>query len=96
LVDRLGIPGDRGLSREQAEEALETGDPGQFWFRGVDADLKDIVVQRDLERLLAYGVRSEHLVDGWGHYGFLAKRLPVTADDAGMVGSLLTKELDAW
>lgn len=81
LIERLGAPGRRHLTLDEAiAAATQDGDLGTKYFAGVDTELQAIIARQDLRGLLTFGVRGEGSVDLSGKSAF--REEPVELDDA--------------
>ncbi len=58
VVLRLGHPGERNMTRTEAEQRLAQNDLGRAWYSGADQAWIESVQAHDAEHFLSYGLRQ--------------------------------------
>lgn len=79
LLTRIGTADQRRITRPELEELIRLRRLGSVWFRGVDQRIVEIISQRDIRALLAYGVRGAGGPDLSGRSAFRVEE--AVADD---------------
>ncbi len=90
VLGRLGQTGQRGMSREEAEERLRTDNLGSVWFSGVDDSWSKIIAEQNIDELLSYGVRERGGRDLSGKSAFYYNEEPMDEEYRKAVRSELS------
>lgn len=97
LLERLGRPGNRRLTIEEAERALEDDGPiGKKYFAGVDEDLVTIIASQHMQRLLTFGVRGMGSVDLTAKSAFRTQDYQVETEERKQVRNAISQALGIW
>jgi hypothetical protein len=96
VVLRVGRIGERGMSREQAQERLRLDQVGRAWYSGVDVRFQQIVEQRDAPGLRTYGVRGVDESDLSGRSAFYVEEWPMDEPERASVRNILRLAINRW
>jgi hypothetical protein len=96
VVLRLGRLGERGMTRDEAEERLTIDDLGRAWYSGVDKEWIRIVQAHDAEGFLNFGLRSAGGKDLSAQSAFIILDEPMTDDIRQGVRGALKAALRRW
>lgn len=96
VVLRLGQPGERAMTRSEAENRLALGEFGSAWFSGADISWLKIIQTEDATALLRYGVRGEDTIDLSAKSAFRMADEPMEEDIRNSVRIELNNALKRW
>jgi hypothetical protein len=96
VVLRLGHPGERIMTRNEAEQRLAQGDFGRAWYSGADKAWIDAVQAHDAEGFLNYGLRQPSGGAPIGKSAFILEEEPMTDDVRNAIRNALEAALRRW
>lgn len=93
---RLGKPGSRRMSQDEARERLQGKNWGRSWYSGVAKGFIDIIQSQNRDALLVYGVASVSKESEAPRSGFLIEPEPIADDIGEAVRGELERALRRW
>jgi hypothetical protein len=96
VVLRLGHPGERNMTRTEAEQRVAQDDLGRAWYSGADQAWIEAVQAHDAERFLNYGLKQSTAGSPFGKSAFILEEETMTEDLRAAVRNGLKAALNRW